>query len=126
MEPWRFTQFFQAYSCDSDQGQKKDNQTLCTYAAEVERAPGQKAGIPGARLPYLAPVAPQACHADLLHSDHLSVSFSVLKTKTPPSTEINIVAHLGKGVYIDPVAPVTCGVHALFYHEDYCLSCSSF
>lgn len=128
VEPWRFRQLFQAYSCGTDQGQKKDNQTLCTHAAEVERAPGQKAGIPGARLPYLAPVAPQACVLiySILHSAHLCVIFSVLKTKTPPSTEINIVAHPGKGVYIDPVAPVTCGVHALFYHEDDCLSCSSF
>ena len=63
MEPWRLGKFFHEYSC-TNQGQKKDNQTLGIYAAEVKRAPGQKAGIPGARLPYLATVAPQARCAD--------------------------------------------------------------
>lgn len=82
VEPWRFRQLFQAYSYGTDQGQKKDNQTLCTHAAEVERAPGQKAGIPGARLPYLAPVALQACV--LIYSTLVTSVFFLVCSKPKP------------------------------------------
>lgn len=70
VEPQRFGQFFQEYCCGTNQGQKKENQTLCTHAVEGEGAPGQRAGLPGVRLPYWPP----------RHSRHVALIYSTLVT----------------------------------------------
>lgn len=113
-------QFFQESSCGTNQGQKKDNQMLGIYAAEVKRAPGQKAGIPGAR-DYLAPVAPQARCADLLQN--------TTKYRNKHSTPVERRVHWPCGTYHMCSCPflswrlLSCLVHPFSQRLEYFIIC---